>query len=70
MAKKKTGATPAPAVPDDLAAAIAGSTAAAAAWAALSASCRREYVAWVEEAKRPATRQARIAKAVDMIPEV
>lgn len=28
---------------------------------------QREYLKWISEAKRPETRQARIAKAVEMI---
>jgi uncharacterized protein YdeI (YjbR/CyaY-like superfamily) len=34
---------------------------------AMSYSHQREYVQWIEEAKREETRERRIAKAVDMI---
>jgi hypothetical protein len=52
------------AVPPDLAAALAASPAAQAAWAGLSPSHRRAHVEAVEEAKKPETRARRIAKAV------
>jgi uncharacterized protein YdeI (YjbR/CyaY-like superfamily) len=35
----------------------------------LSYSHKREYVNWIEEAKRAETRQRRIAKAVEMLRE-
>lgn len=55
------------AVPDDLAAALAAEPGAAAAFAALSFSHRREYVTWVEAAKRPETRARRIAGTVERV---
>ena len=42
---------------------------AAAVFAAFSPSCKREYVEWVVEAKRPETRDKRIATAVEWIAE-
>jgi hypothetical protein len=36
-------------------------------FAALSYSHQREYVIWIEEAKRPATRQRRVAETVERI---
>jgi hypothetical protein len=51
-------------VPDDLAAALAGDPAAAAAFARLSYSHQQRHVLAVEAAKAPETRQRRIAKAV------
>ena len=45
-------------VPSDLADALAGDPEAAAAFAALSYSHQREFVEWINEAKRPATRPA------------
>jgi hypothetical protein len=54
-------------VPDDLAAAIAKDTGASSLWETLAYSHRKEYVRWVEEAKRQETRDARIAKAVEML---
>lgn len=52
------------AVPADLRAALAASDGAAAAFAKLSYSHQREYVDWIDEAKRPATRSRRIAGTV------
>jgi hypothetical protein len=52
-------------VPEDLAAALAGDRAAEEAFARLSFTHRREYVQWVEEAKRPETRARRIAQTVE-----
>jgi nucleotide-binding universal stress UspA family protein len=40
-----------------------------AAFRAMSYSHQREYVQWVEEAKRPATRAGRIAKTVALVAE-
>jgi hypothetical protein len=57
------------AVPDDLAAAIGRVKVAATTFDKLAYSHRKEYVRWIEEAKRPATRAARVAKAVEMLRE-
>jgi hypothetical protein len=57
------------AVPRDLAAALAADPAAKTAFAAMSFTHRREYVEWVEEAKRPETRSRRIASTVDRVRE-
>lgn len=51
-------------VPDDLAAALASSPAAAAAWAALSYSHQRQHVLAIEDAKTPETRTRRVASAI------
>ncbi|MCA9489903.1 MAG: YdeI/OmpD-associated family protein [Myxococcales bacterium] len=53
--------------PADLAEAIAERPAAAARWAALPPSHRREHVRYVDEAKKPETRARRIAKTVDSL---
>ena len=50
-------------VPDDLAAVLAADTDARAAFDALSFTNRKEYVGWVTSAKRPETRQKRLAEA-------
>jgi uncharacterized protein YdeI (YjbR/CyaY-like superfamily) len=42
---------------------------AAAHFAAFSASCKREYLEWIAEAKRPETRDKRISTAVEWIAE-
>jgi uncharacterized protein YdeI (YjbR/CyaY-like superfamily) len=39
------------------------------AFAAFSPSCKREYVEWIVGAKRPETRDQRIATAVEWIAE-
>ena len=56
-------------VPDDLAAAIAADGPAAATFAGLAFTHRKAYVTWVEEAKKPETRAARVEKAVAMLRE-
>jgi hypothetical protein len=56
-------------VPSDLAEALARDAAADASFSKLSFTHRREYVEWVEEAKRPETRQRRIAAAVERVRE-
>jgi uncharacterized protein YdeI (YjbR/CyaY-like superfamily) len=55
--------------PDDLAAALAASDAARSAFDGFSPACRREYVEWIVEAKRPETRAKRIAQAVEWMAE-
>ena len=42
---------------------------ASSAFAAFSPSCKREYVEWIAEAKRPETRDKRIATAIEWIAE-
>jgi bacteriocin resistance YdeI/OmpD-like protein/uncharacterized protein DUF1905 len=54
-------------VPADLEAALAVEPGAEAAFAALSVSHRREYVEWVDGAKRPDTRARRVAGTVERV---
>ena len=54
-------------MPPDLAAALAASPSARATFDGFPPSCRREYLEWVTEAKRPETRARRIAQAVEMM---
>jgi hypothetical protein len=54
-------------VPEDLAVALADNANARAAFEALAASQRKEFVRWVHEAKRDATRAQRVAKTVEML---
>ncbi len=56
-------------VPEDLENALGTNSAASAGFAAFPPSCRREYVEWVTEAKRPETRARRIKQAVEWIAE-
>ena len=55
--------------PVEFKAALQRNKKAAAAFAAFSPSCKREYVEWIAEAKRPETRDKRIATAVEWIAE-
>lgn len=57
------------AVPADLTAALAGRDGALAAFEAFSPSAQREYVEWIEEAKRPETRARRLGEAAGWIAE-
>ncbi|MFZ0686091.1 MAG: YdeI/OmpD-associated family protein [Terriglobales bacterium] len=56
-------------VPAEFTSALRRSKKAAAAFAAFSPSCKREYVEWISEAKRPETRDKRIATAIEWISE-
>ena len=55
--------------PRDLADALAADSPAREAFAAMSFTHRREYVEWVEEAKRPETRARRISATVSRVRE-
>ncbi|HZF94545.1 MAG TPA: YdeI/OmpD-associated family protein [Allosphingosinicella sp.] len=55
--------------PPDLAAALDAAPAARAAFDAFPPSCRREYVEWIVDAKRPETRARRLAQAAEWIAE-
>lgn len=57
------------AVPDDLAAALRGNASARATFEALAPSQRREYAEWIADAKRDATRQRRLATALEWLGE-
>jgi hypothetical protein len=52
-------------VPADLKKAVSGNRAASALFAQLGPSCRKEYVEWIEGARRAETRTSRIEKAVE-----
>ncbi|MEP6502869.1 MAG: YdeI/OmpD-associated family protein [Betaproteobacteria bacterium] len=56
-------------VPDDFAAALRAQDAAGKAFAGFTPGQQREYVEWVVEAKRAATRESRIVQAVEWIAE-
>ena len=56
-------------VPAELAAALKKNKAAAKVFAEFSPSCRREYVLWINEAKREETKAKRVAQAVEWIAE-
>ena len=64
----KPGRAPAPTqIPRELAAALARSKRAAAAYAALAPSHRRQWQRWIADAKQDATRARRAAKAVEQL---
>jgi hypothetical protein len=54
-------------VPEDLSVALAGDAQARAAFEAMAYSHRKEFVRWISEAKRDATRAQRVAKTVEML---
>lgn len=54
-------------VPPDLQQALSADPAAQAFFTRLSYTHQKEYVQWIEEAKRAQTRQSRIAKTVEML---
>ena len=56
-------------VPPLLAAALKKHKAAAAGFARLSPSCQREYILWIDQAKRPETRQRRLAATMAALAE-
>jgi uncharacterized protein YdeI (YjbR/CyaY-like superfamily) len=60
---------PAPKVPSELTAALKKNKAAAKVFAGFSPSCQREYADWITDAKRPETREKRIATAIEWIAE-
>jgi hypothetical protein len=51
-------------LPEEAAAAVQANPEAQATWEGLSPGNRREYVRWIEDAKRPETRQRRIEETV------
>jgi uncharacterized protein YdeI (YjbR/CyaY-like superfamily) len=55
--------------PPEFTAALKKDKKAASVFAAFSASCKREYVEWIAEAKREETREKRIATALEWISE-
>ena len=56
-------------VPDDLTAALAEDAPARTAFEGLAYSHRKEFVRWITEAKREATRAQRVTKTVEMLRE-
>lgn len=69
--RQRAKPTPKPAVrmPADLRSAMDGVARAQATWDAFSPSQRREYVEWITEAKRPDTREKRVATTVGWLKE-
>jgi uncharacterized protein YdeI (YjbR/CyaY-like superfamily) len=68
-ARAKAAPRPEPETPRELEAALSANPAARATFDGFPPGCRREYVEWVAEAKRPETRDKRIAQAVEWMAE-
>lgn len=70
-AQRRVVKAPRPSVepPDAFAAALTKNKLASTAFAAFSPSCKREYIEWIADAKRPETREKRILTAVEWIAE-
>ena len=60
---------PAPEAPAELTQALKTNKAAGKVFANFSPSCQREYLEWIAEAKRPETRDKRIAQAIEWMAE-
>jgi hypothetical protein len=68
-AKPKKAPRPEPAVPQELIAALARAPVAKATFDDFSPTNRRDYCEWIGEAKRPETRAARVAQAIEWMAE-
>ena len=70
-ARNKVVKAPAPPLetPAEFSQALKANKKAAAVFAAFSPSCKREYIEWIAEAKRPETRDKRIAQSIEWIAE-
>ncbi len=69
LERTKKSVKPPPEIPAELTAALKKNKAAAKVFTAFSPSCQREYADWIAEAKRPETRDKRIAQAIEWIAE-
>jgi len=67
MAARRSVVKPLIPPPAEFSAALRKNRRADAAFVALSPSCQREYIQWIAEAKRPETRDKRIAAAIELI---
>ena len=69
---KAEGAPPKPPAaepPEEFAKALKANKKAGTVFSAFSPSCKREYIEWIAEAKRPETREKRITTAIEWITE-
>ena len=66
---RKSSPKPELPLPDDLSARLKENPHATAAFKKFSPSCRREYIEWITGAKRPETREKRLAAAATLIAE-
>lgn len=69
MTRTKKAAKPVPEVPAELAIALKKNKTAQKIFKEFSPSAQREYIEWINEAKREETRQKRIVQAVEQIAE-
>jgi uncharacterized protein YdeI (YjbR/CyaY-like superfamily) len=69
MVRAKPASKPELPIPDDFARALAANPTANATLTDFAPSHRREYVEWISEAKQPATRDKRIAQAIEWLAE-
>ena len=69
LARKPNKAKPAPEIPSELAVALKKNKTAAKVFAEFTAGAKREYTDWIAEAKRPETKEKRVAQAVEWIAE-
>ena len=69
QARRRTTPRPAPTVPPDLAAALRGNAAARGTFEGFPPSHQREYVEWLEDAKREDTRAKRLAQTIEWLAE-
>jgi uncharacterized protein YdeI (YjbR/CyaY-like superfamily) len=67
VSRLKKAPKPEAKVPAELKAALAKNRKAVATWEAFSPSHRREYVEWIAEAKRPETKDKRVAQTVEWV---
>ena len=67
--RPKKAPKPAPTIPAELVTALKKNKSAAKVFEEFSPSCKREYADWIAEAKRPETKEKRIAQAVEWIAE-
>jgi uncharacterized protein YdeI (YjbR/CyaY-like superfamily) len=66
---RKAAPKPPPDTPEDLAAALDKNKAAKATFDAFPPGCKREYIDWINEAKREETRAKRLAQAIEWMAE-
>ena len=67
--RKASAPKPPPALPDDMAAALKKNAKARKAYETFPPSAQRDYVEWITEAKREATRASRLAQAIEWMAE-
>ena len=66
---RKSVPKPPPETPEDLAAALEKNGAAKATFDAFPPSCRREYIEWIDDARRGGTRAKRLVQAIEWMAE-